>query len=225
MITANQNRFMFSTMYLKSTLPYPHNSHNLDSIQFITTCHAMVSSTRVTQWSHCHVSHHGLITTSHAMVLLLHVTPRAHCHMSHHSLTTISLAMISSPHITMLSHIYMQHRSLITVCHAVDSSPPITPEAHYHESCCGLMVWIYWEDGEWGVCEESVDLKSRGRPLGKWRERVKVYMQERGATRGTGLNQTRRGCSDSQRWRLFYWGHSLGNVPGGSEASELKRDT
>ncbi len=31
---------------------------------------------------------------------------------------------------------------------------------------------------------ESVGPNSRGRPLGRWRERVKEYMCERGSTRG-----------------------------------------
>ncbi len=32
---------------------------------------------------------------------------------------------------------------------------------------------------------ESVGANSRGRPLGRWRDRVKEYMCERGATRGS----------------------------------------
>ncbi len=41
---------------------------------------------------------------------------------------------------------------------------------------------------------ESVGPDSRGRPLGRWRDRVKGYMFERGATRGEGLDQARREC-------------------------------
>ncbi len=51
----------------------------------------------------------------------------------------------------------------------------------------------------------------RGRPLGRWKDRVKEYMSERGATRGGGggLEQTRRECLDRERWRLFYCGYTL----------------
>ena len=45
---------------------------------------------------------------------------------------------------------------------------------------------------------------SRERLPGRWRDRVKEYMCERGATRGGGLDQARRECLDRERWRLFY---------------------
>ncbi len=51
---------------------------------------------------------------------------------------------------------------------------------------------------------------SRGRPLGRWRDRVKEYMCERCATRVEGLDQVRRECLDRERWRLFCRGHTLG---------------
>ncbi len=55
---------------------------------------------------------------------------------------------------------------------------------------------------------ESVGPNSRGRPLGRWRDRVKEYMCERGATSGGGLDQARRECLDRERWRLFLlWLH------------------
>ncbi len=41
----------------------------------------------------------------------------------------------------------------------------------------------------------------RGRPLGRWKDRVKEYMSERGATRGGGLEQARRECLGRERWR------------------------
>ncbi len=34
----------------------------------------------------------------------------------------------------------------------------------------------------------------RGRPLGRWKDRVKEYMSERGASRGEGLEQANRKC-------------------------------
>ncbi len=57
---------------------------------------------------------------------------------------------------------------------------------------------------------ESVGPSSRGRPLGRWRDRVKEYKCERGATRGGGLDQAKRECLDRERWRLFCRGHPLG---------------
>ncbi len=39
----------------------------------------------------------------------------------------------------------------------------------------------------------------RGRPLGRWRDRVKEYMCERGATGVGELDQARRECSDRER--------------------------
>ncbi len=68
---------------------------------------------------------------------------------------------------------------------------------------------------------ESVGPDSRGRPPVRWRDRVKEYMYERGATRGGGLDQGRRECLDRERWRLFCVVIPLGDVPEGSEASEL----
>ncbi len=56
---------------------------------------------------------------------------------------------------------------------------------------------------------ESMGSNSRGRPLGRWRDRVKEYMCERGATRGGGLDQARRECLNRERWRLFCHGHPL----------------
>ncbi len=56
---------------------------------------------------------------------------------------------------------------------------------------------------------ESVGPNSRGRPPGRWRDSIKVYMCERGATRGEGLDQTKRECLDRERWRLFCHGHPL----------------
>ncbi len=43
---------------------------------------------------------------------------------------------------------------------------------------------------------ESVGPSSRGRPRGRWRNRVKECICERGATRGGGLDQTDRECVD-----------------------------
>ena len=68
---------------------------------------------------------------------------------------------------------------------------------------------------------ESVGQYSRGRPPGRWRDRVKEYTCKRGATGGVGLNQARMECSDRERWRFSAIVIPLVDVPGGSEASEL----
>ncbi len=57
---------------------------------------------------------------------------------------------------------------------------------------------------------ESMGPKSRGRPRGRWRNRVKEYMCERSGTRGAGLDQARGECLDRKRLRLFYSGNPLG---------------
>ena len=59
----------------------------------------------------------------------------------------------------------------------------------------------------------------RGRPLGRWKDKVKEYMCERGDSRGGRLDQARRDCLDRERWRLFCHGHPIG-----SEASERQID-
>ncbi len=59
------------------------------------------------------------------------------------------------------------------------------------------------------VMSESVGPNSRGRPPGKWKDRVTDYMCERGAARGGGLDQAKRECLNRERWRLFCLGHPL----------------
>ncbi len=60
----------------------------------------------------------------------------------------------------------------------------------------------------------------RGKPLGKWEDRVTEYVNER-RVRGNGLELSRRECMDRERWRSVCRGHPLGDPSGGSEASEL----
>ncbi len=49
----------------------------------------------------------------------------------------------------------------------------------------------------------------RGRPLGRWEDRVKEYLSERGV-RGNGLEWARMECMDRERWRSVCRGYSLG---------------
>ncbi len=60
------------------------------------------------------------------------------------------------------------------------------------------------------IVSKSVGLNSRGRLPGRWRDRVKEYMCERGATRRGGLDQAMKECLNRERWRLFCHGHTLG---------------
>ncbi len=89
---------------------------------------------------------------------------------------------------------------------------------------CSVGSWIFYEFvhrefvyGERMENEEFVKvyvssvegLNRRERPLGRWKDRVKEYVSERGV-RGNGLEWERRECMDTERWRSFCCGHSLG---------------
>ncbi len=63
----------------------------------------------------------------------------------------------------------------------------------------------------------------RGRPLGRWEDRVREYVSERGV-RGNGLEWARWECMDRERWRFVCHDHPLGVASGGSETSELLID-
>ncbi len=62
-----------------------------------------------------------------------------------------------------------------------------------------------------------------GRPLGRWKDRVKKYVSSRGV-RGNGLEWARRDCMVRKRWRSVCHGHPRGDASRGSEASELLTD-
>ncbi len=51
--------------------------------------------------------------------------------------------------------------------------------------------------------------KRRGRPLGRWKDKVMEYVSERRA-RGNGLEWARRECMDREKWRSVCCSHSLG---------------
>ncbi len=59
-------------------------------------------------------------------------------------------------------------------------------------------------------CMSSVEGPNRrGRPLGRWKDKVKEYMSERGV-RGNELEWARREYLDRERWRSVCRGHPLG---------------
>ncbi len=53
------------------------------------------------------------------------------------------------------------------------------------------------------------DPNRRGKPLGRWEDRVKELVSERGV-RGNGLEWARRECMDRKSWRSVCCGHPLG---------------
>ncbi len=63
----------------------------------------------------------------------------------------------------------------------------------------------------------------RGRPLGRWEDKVKEYMSEREA-RGNGLEWARKECMDMERWGSVCCGHPLGGRFRREKASELLID-
>ncbi len=86
---------------------------------------------------------------------------------------------------------------------------------------CGVVEWIkrntlrrFGHVGRMGSEEfvktvdmsETVGPSSRGKPPGRWRDRVKEYMCERGATREGGLDQAKRKCLDRESGRLLWQG-------------------
>ncbi len=71
---------------------------------------------------------------------------------------------------------------------------------------------------------KSVGPDSSGRPSGRWKDRLKEYMCERGATRRGWLDQARRECLGGISEGFPALAIPLGSVPGGSKESELKID-
>ena len=51
------------------------------------------------------------------------------------------------------------------------------------------------------------DPSRRGRPMGRWKDMVKVHVCESSADRGRGIEQPRRECIDRERWRLLCCDH------------------
>ncbi len=89
---------------------------------------------------------------------------------------------------------------------------------------CGVVEWVKRNALRWfGYIErmgseqfvkkvnasKSVGPHIRGRPPGRWRDRVKECMCERGATRVGKLDQARRECLDRERWRFFCRGYPI----------------
>ncbi len=65
--------------------------------------------------------------------------------------------------------------------------------------CFGHIKMMEYEEFVKKVFLSSVEgLRKRGRPLGRWEDRVKEYVSERGV-RGNGLEHARRECMDRGR--------------------------
>ncbi len=102
---------------------------------------------------------------------------------------------------------------------------------------CGVAEWVKRSTLRWfGHIERmgneeflkvylssAEDTNRRRRPLGRWEDRVKKYVSERGV-RGNGLEWARREGMDRERWRSVCRDHPLGGASGGSKASELLID-
>ncbi len=87
---------------------------------------------------------------------------------------------------------------------------------------CGVVEWVKRSTLRWSghiermgneefvkVYLSSVEgTNRRRRPLGRWEDRVKEYVSERGV-RGNGLEWARSECMDRERWRSVCRGHSL----------------
>ncbi len=87
---------------------------------------------------------------------------------------------------------------------------------------CGMVKWVKRRTLRWfghidrigneefvKMYMSSVEGKNRrGRPLVRWEDRVKEYVNERGV-RGNGLEWARRECMDRERWRSICRGHPL----------------
>ncbi len=97
---------------------------------------------------------------------------------------------------------------------------------------CGMVEWVtrstliwfcYIERMENEEFVKKVYLGSaegtnrRGRPLGRWEDRVKEYVSER-EVRGNGLEWVRRKCMDRERWRMIRlpWPPTLETLPEGA---------
>ncbi len=86
---------------------------------------------------------------------------------------------------------------------------------------CGVVEWVRRSTLRWFDHIERMELvkklypssdegpNRRGRPLGRWKDRVKEYVSER-KVRGNGLECARRECMDRERWRPVCHGHPLG---------------
>ncbi len=89
---------------------------------------------------------------------------------------------------------------------------------------CGVVEWVKRSTLRWSghiermgneefvkqVYLSSVEGTNRNeRPLVKWEDRVREYVNERGV-RGNALDSARRECMDRERWRSICRGHPLG---------------
>ncbi len=61
------------------------------------------------------------------------------------------------------------------------------------------------------VYENEIEGPNRRlRPLGRWKNRVEEYLEERGINGRGVLEEARRECWDREKWRFYCRAHSLG---------------
>ncbi len=86
---------------------------------------------------------------------------------------------------------------------------------------CGVVEWVKRSTLRWFVHIERMgneefvkrvylssieDTNRRGRPFGRWKDRVKEYVSEK-RVRGNGLEWASRECMDRERWRSVCRGY------------------
>ncbi len=91
------------------------------------------------------------------------------------------------------------------------------------------VVWPHGVNGrglndQEGYMSEIEGENFRGKPPVKWRDRVQEYVRERGEGSLRNLEQARRACQDSERWKLLCRGHPLVGASRSRYRNELNRN-
>ncbi len=108
--------------------------------------------------------------------------------------------------------------------------------SHANGVNCGVVEWVKRNTLKWFghikrmrseefvkkvYMSENVGPNSRGRPLGKWRDKVNEYICERDATRGQGWIKQRGSAWTARGGDFSAMATPLDGAPRESEASEL----
>ncbi len=73
------------------------------------------------------------------------------------------------------------------------------------------------------VCDgEFEGPNRRGRPLGRWKDRMEEYLEERGMSGRGVLEEVRRKCWDRERWRLLLWPSPGWTFPEGAKCQSYR---